>query len=164
MEGTRPSREGADLLPLARGPRSVTELCEELDTYQSQVSGHLAALRPAGLVSAAKSGYFNVYRVNGRTLGLLSERLRELSGRGVSTQLVIVLDSSSDVPPSLPSAAASRGGSKEMQGHRGVHGNPAVCAIQNGLAAADEYSWSRPMAGVPWVPLRAGTNSCCISV
>ena len=30
---------------LATRPRSVTELCEELDTYQSQVSGHLAVLR-----------------------------------------------------------------------------------------------------------------------
>jgi hypothetical protein len=49
---------------LAREPRSVTELCEELDTYQSQVSGHLAVLRRAGLVSVVRSGYFYIYRVN----------------------------------------------------------------------------------------------------
>lgn len=66
---------------LAAGPRSVTDLCEELDTYQSQVSGHLAVLRRAGLVTAVRSGYFNIYRVNARALDLLSERLRELSRR-----------------------------------------------------------------------------------
>ncbi len=64
---------------LAQGPRSVTSLCEELDTYQSQVSGHLGVLRRAGLVEASRSGYFNIYRVDGRALDLLSERLRELS-------------------------------------------------------------------------------------
>ncbi len=64
---------------LADGPRSVTNLCEELDTYQSQVSGHLAVLRRAGLVGASRLGYFNVYRVEGRALDLLSDRLRELS-------------------------------------------------------------------------------------
>ncbi|MGH2756886.1 MAG: ArsR/SmtB family transcription factor [Actinomycetota bacterium] len=64
---------------LAQGPRSVSALCEELDTYQSQVSGHLAVLRGVGLVEASRSGYFNVYRVDGRVLELLSERLRELS-------------------------------------------------------------------------------------
>jgi DNA-binding transcriptional ArsR family regulator len=66
---------------LADGPRSVTNLCEELDTYQSQVSGHLAVLRRAELVTAARSGYFNVYRLDSRTLDLLSERLRDLSTR-----------------------------------------------------------------------------------
>jgi ArsR family transcriptional regulator len=65
---------------LARGPRSVTDLCEELDTYQSQVSAHLAVLRRAGLVVSQRRGYFNVYRVEPRALLLLSERLRELSG------------------------------------------------------------------------------------
>jgi DNA-binding transcriptional ArsR family regulator len=66
---------------LATGPRSVTELCEELDTYQSQVSGHLAVLRRAGLVTADRSGYFNIYRIDAQLLTLLSERLRELSKR-----------------------------------------------------------------------------------
>jgi ArsR family transcriptional regulator, arsenate/arsenite/antimonite-responsive transcriptional repressor len=66
---------------LATGPRSVMSLCEELDTYQSQVSGHLAVLRRAGLVAATRSGYFNVYRVDSRTLDLLFERLRDLSRR-----------------------------------------------------------------------------------
>lgn len=63
---------------LARRPRSVTDLCEELDTYQSQVSGHLAVLRRAGLVTAARSGYFNVYRVDSKALDLLAERLHEM--------------------------------------------------------------------------------------
>lgn len=69
------------LCTLARGPRSVTSLCEELDTYQSQVSGHLAVLRRAGLVKAIRSGYFNVYHLDARAVNLLSERLRELSRR-----------------------------------------------------------------------------------
>jgi DNA-binding transcriptional ArsR family regulator len=59
----------------------VTQLCEELDTYQSQVSGSLAVLKRAGLVSSARSGYLNVYRVDARKLDLMSERLRELSRR-----------------------------------------------------------------------------------
>lgn len=63
---------------LAKGPRSVTSLCEELDTYQSQMSGHLAVLRRAGLVAAVRSGYFNIYRIDTRSLELLSDRLREL--------------------------------------------------------------------------------------
>ena len=54
----------------------MTELCEELDTYQSQVSGHLAVRRRAELVAANRSGYFNVYRVERRTIDFLSERLR----------------------------------------------------------------------------------------
>ncbi|MGH2811193.1 MAG: ArsR/SmtB family transcription factor [Actinomycetota bacterium] len=66
---------------LAQGPRSVSAICEELDTYQSQVSGHLAVLRRVGLVEASRTGYFNIYRVDGRALDLLSERLRELSRR-----------------------------------------------------------------------------------
>ncbi len=66
---------------LADGPRSVTNLCEELDTYQSQVSGHLAVLRRAGLVRAVRSGYFIIYRIDTRSLDLLSERLHELSRR-----------------------------------------------------------------------------------
>ncbi|MFN2488540.1 MAG: ArsR/SmtB family transcription factor [Actinomycetota bacterium] len=59
----------------------MTSLCEEVDSYQSQVSGHLAVLRRAGLVTADRSGYFNIYRVDSRALGLLAERLRELAVR-----------------------------------------------------------------------------------
>lgn len=66
---------------LARGPRSVTDLCEELDSYQSQVSGHLAVLRQAGLVAADRRGYFNIYCVDARALGLLAERLSEMARR-----------------------------------------------------------------------------------
>jgi ArsR family transcriptional regulator len=73
---------------LAGGPRSVTDLCEELDTYQLQVSGHLAVLRRAGLVTADQSGYFNIYQVDSRALGLLADRLRDLASvhsRGTPT-------------------------------------------------------------------------------
>lgn len=66
---------------LAARPRSVSSICEEVDSYQSQVSGHLAVLRRAGLVNADRSGYFNIYRVDSRALGLLAERLRELAVR-----------------------------------------------------------------------------------
>lgn len=66
---------------LSEGPRSVTDLCEELGTYQSQVSGHLGVLRRAGLVAADRRGYFKVYRVDSRALGLLAERLLQLARR-----------------------------------------------------------------------------------
>jgi DNA-binding transcriptional ArsR family regulator len=52
-----------------------------LDTYQSMVSAHLAVVRRAGLVTAARSGYFNVYRVDAPALDFLSARLEEPSKR-----------------------------------------------------------------------------------
>jgi ArsR family transcriptional regulator len=64
------------------GPRSVASLCEELDTYQSLVSGHLGVLRRAGLVSATRKSYLRIYRLEGQALNLLSERLRMLSPTG----------------------------------------------------------------------------------
>jgi ArsR family transcriptional regulator len=64
---------------LSEVPRSVTSLCEELDTYQSLVSGHLAVLKQAGLVAANRDGYLRVYRLEPGALILLSERLGDLA-------------------------------------------------------------------------------------
>jgi DNA-binding transcriptional ArsR family regulator len=50
-------------------------------TYQSQVSGHLAVLRRAGLVEAERRGYFNIYRVDSRALDLVADRLHDLASR-----------------------------------------------------------------------------------
>ncbi len=67
---------------LEKEPRTVTSLCEELDTYQSLISGHLAVLRQAGVVSASRSGYLHIYRVEARAIDLMSERLLELARGG----------------------------------------------------------------------------------
>ena len=81
MEGARGPRAVAIFCALATGPRSVTDICEELDTYQSQVSGHLAVLRRTGLVSAARRGYFKFYRVDAQSLDLIVDRLSELASQ-----------------------------------------------------------------------------------
>jgi ArsR family transcriptional regulator len=44
------------LYALGEGPRSVGELCAELDVAQSNVSQHLAILRDRGLVEATRDG------------------------------------------------------------------------------------------------------------
>ena len=43
------------------GERSVTDLCDELDLPQANVSQHLAIMRERGLVHARKDGQFVFY-------------------------------------------------------------------------------------------------------
>jgi DNA-binding transcriptional ArsR family regulator len=46
---------------LGQGPRTVSELCEELEASQSNVSQHLALLRDRGLVEAQRDGSYVTY-------------------------------------------------------------------------------------------------------
>lgn len=54
----------AILWSLRDGARSVSELMEPLDIGQSAFSQHLAVLRRAGLVTAARAGRRQIYSVN----------------------------------------------------------------------------------------------------
>ena len=49
---------------LARQPRSVGELAEQLPITRQAVSQHLAVLRDAGLVTATPDGTRRVYRID----------------------------------------------------------------------------------------------------
>ncbi|MHB1928457.1 MAG: ArsR/SmtB family transcription factor [Acidimicrobiales bacterium] len=67
---------------LADGPRTVGELCAELDLPQANVSQHLAILRDRGIVTASRSGSNVLYRLRGhqvvQALDLLRDYMREV--------------------------------------------------------------------------------------
>lgn len=60
---------------LASAPLSVEEIAGRLNISSSTVSHHLAKLSKAGLVSAKAEGYYNVYRLEEKTLEEMSKRL-----------------------------------------------------------------------------------------
>jgi DNA-binding transcriptional ArsR family regulator len=62
-----PSRR-AILDELARGERTVTELCALFDVTQSAVSQHLRVLRDAGLVTPRLDGRHRYYRLEAAPL------------------------------------------------------------------------------------------------
>jgi DNA-binding transcriptional ArsR family regulator len=71
---------------LADGPRTVSELCAELDLPQTNVSQHLAILRDRGIVASARNGTNVTYRLRGlqvvQALDLLRDYLREVLSTG----------------------------------------------------------------------------------
>jgi DNA-binding HxlR family transcriptional regulator len=60
---------------LAQGKYTVEQMAEMLDLRPSTVSHHLTRLSKAGLVSARSQSYYNVYRLETKTLEQLSQRL-----------------------------------------------------------------------------------------
>ncbi len=59
---------------LAHGPRTVTELQDDLGLAQGRISSHLACLRWCGYVVALAEGRFNRYQlVDPRVRGILLE-------------------------------------------------------------------------------------------
>lgn len=59
---------------LAEGPRTVTELQDELGLAQGRISSHLACLRWCGYVVALAEGRFNRYQlIDSRVRGILLE-------------------------------------------------------------------------------------------
>jgi DNA-binding transcriptional ArsR family regulator len=51
------------LLALGDRPKSVSDLCQELELPQANVSQHLAVLRERGIVAATRQGSFVEYRL-----------------------------------------------------------------------------------------------------
>jgi len=60
---------------LAQGEYTVEQMAEMLNLRPSTVSHHLTRLSKAGLVSARSESYYNIYRLEAKTLEALSKRL-----------------------------------------------------------------------------------------
>jgi ArsR family transcriptional regulator len=63
---------------LRGGERSVSELCEELELPQANVSQHLAVLRDKGLVDVRKDGQWAFYRLSSPKITQAMDLLREV--------------------------------------------------------------------------------------
>lgn len=61
---------------LREGPRTVGELCAELELPQANASQHLAVLRERGVVRAERSGSNVVYRLRGEKVVQALDLLR----------------------------------------------------------------------------------------
>lgn len=62
---------------LRDGPRSVGDLCAELELSQTNVSQHLAILRDRGVVSATRAGTNVIYRLRGDEVVAALDLLRQ---------------------------------------------------------------------------------------
>jgi DNA-binding transcriptional ArsR family regulator len=65
---------------LRRGPRSVTELADELPVSRPAVSQHLRVLREAGLVTERRDGTRRLYRIDPDGLGELRDYFDDFWG------------------------------------------------------------------------------------
>ncbi len=63
---------------LRDGERSVTDLCDELDIPQTNVSQHLAVLREKGLVRARKDGQWVFYSLSSPKIIVAVDLLRDV--------------------------------------------------------------------------------------
>ena len=63
---------------LAKGPKSVGELCKELKVSQPMTSHHLALLRMSGLVIRERKGKERIYSLNTERLKPVEKFLAEL--------------------------------------------------------------------------------------
>ncbi len=63
---------------LRDGERSVTDICEELDLPQSNVSQHLAVLRDRGLADTRRDGQRIFYSVSSPKIIAAMDLLREV--------------------------------------------------------------------------------------
>jgi DNA-binding transcriptional ArsR family regulator len=78
-----PSRR-AIVMQLARRPRAVGELADELPISRPAVSQHLRAMKVAGLVSSDERGTRRVYRLNPLALAALRDQLDVFWDRALS--------------------------------------------------------------------------------
>jgi ArsR family transcriptional regulator len=74
---------------LRDGERSVTDLVDELDIPQANVSQHLAVLRDRGLVSGRRDGQWVYYSLTSTKIVEAMDLLREVMSQqlGTATQL-----------------------------------------------------------------------------
>jgi ArsR family transcriptional regulator len=63
---------------LRDGPRSVSEICTELDLRQVNASQHLAILREKGLVTSRKEGQWVYYELSSPKILMAMDLLREV--------------------------------------------------------------------------------------
>jgi DNA-binding transcriptional ArsR family regulator len=74
------------LLALGEEPKSVSDLCQELDLPQSNVSQHLAVLRERGIVEANRQGSFVLYHLRYPQLLDAIGILRDVMGQELERQ------------------------------------------------------------------------------
>jgi DNA-binding transcriptional ArsR family regulator len=72
---------------LRDGERTVTQLVDELDLPQANVSQHLAVLRDRGLVTARKDGQFAFYSVTSPKIIQAMDLLREVMAEQIVTRV-----------------------------------------------------------------------------
>jgi DNA-binding transcriptional ArsR family regulator len=70
---------------LARAPRSVGELADDLPVTRSAVSQHLAVLKDAGLVTVTAVGTRRIYRLDPRGIGAMRDWLDGLWGSALES-------------------------------------------------------------------------------
>jgi DNA-binding transcriptional ArsR family regulator len=75
----------AILEALRRGPRSVSEIADDMPVSRPAVSQHLAVLRDANLVSEERDGTRRLYEANGRGLEMLRRYLEQYWGEALSS-------------------------------------------------------------------------------
>lgn len=75
----------AILEALRHGPRSVSEIAEEMPVSRPAVSQHLAILRDANLVSEERDGTRRLYEANGRGLEMLRRYLEQYWGEALAS-------------------------------------------------------------------------------
>lgn len=63
---------------LRDGPRSVSDICTELDLRQVNASQHLAILREKGLVTSRKEGQWVYYELSSPKILMAMDLLREV--------------------------------------------------------------------------------------
>lgn len=61
---------------------SVTDITEELESYQSSVSYHVSVLFKAGLIRRTDSGRWHYYEVDEGTVDMVKAFLSECTGKG----------------------------------------------------------------------------------
>lgn len=72
---------------LRDGERTVSQLVDELDLPQANVSQHLAVLRDKGLVQSRKHGQFAYYSVTSKKIIQAMDLLREVMAEQIATSL-----------------------------------------------------------------------------
>ncbi|MFV1961623.1 MAG: ArsR/SmtB family transcription factor [Acidimicrobiia bacterium] len=73
---------------LRDGPMSVSEICDDLDLPQSNVSQHLAILRDKGLVVSKRDGQFVYYSLASQKIVEAMDLLREVMADQFSHSVV----------------------------------------------------------------------------
>jgi DNA-binding transcriptional ArsR family regulator len=73
---------------LREGPMSVSEICDDLDLPQSNVSQHLAILRDKGLVVSKRDGQFVYYSLSSQKIVEAMDLLREVMADQFNTSVV----------------------------------------------------------------------------
>jgi DNA-binding transcriptional ArsR family regulator len=85
------------LYALNEGPRSVTELTNELGTTQPTTSRHLKMLRERGLVTATRQGVTIIYEISDRRLIEALDLLRSVLRSNINQKASLIAEIDSEI-------------------------------------------------------------------